>query len=53
VLLAGAYLRVKEYARAQRRLDDAHAVADLDQPELLRARAVRLQAELLLATGRR
>jgi tetratricopeptide (TPR) repeat protein len=52
VLLAGAYLRVKEYARAQRALDDAHAVAVATSQNAYACEQFRLQAELLLATGR-
>ena len=40
VLLAGAYLRVKEYARAQRALDDAHAVAISTSQNCVRLRTV-------------
>ena len=54
VLLAGALLRVKDYERAQRALDDARAVASVDQPERLCVGALqRLQAELFAATGQR
>jgi hypothetical protein len=35
VLLAGAYLRVKEFSKAQRALDDARGGRHLDQPERL------------------
>ena len=52
VLLAGAYLRVKDFARAQRSLDDARAVAASTGQNAYAAEQFRLQAELLLATAR-
>jgi predicted ATPase len=52
VLLAGAYLRVKEFARAQRALDDSHAVAVATGQNAYVSEHLRLQAELLLATGK-
>ena len=52
VLLAGVYLRVKDHARAQRALDDAHAVAISTSQHAYGAEQFRLQAELFLATGR-
>jgi tetratricopeptide (TPR) repeat protein len=52
ILLAGALLRVKEFARAQRALDDARAVAIATSQNAYAAEHARLQAELLAATGR-
>jgi predicted ATPase len=51
VLLAGALLRVREFARAQRALDDAHAVAVSTSQNAYTSEYARLQAELLAATG--
>jgi predicted ATPase len=51
VLLAGALLRVKEFARAQRALDDARAVAVSTSQHAYASEHARLQAELLSATG--
>jgi predicted ATPase len=51
VLLAGALLRVKEFTRAQRALDDARAVAVSTGQQAYAAEHARLQAELLAATG--
>ena len=51
-LLAGAYLRVKDYPRAQRALDDARAVAVSTSQHAYASEQFRLQAELLRATGR-
>jgi predicted ATPase len=50
VLLAGALLRVKEFARAQRALDDARAVAVSTSQHAYASEHARLQAELLSAT---
>jgi predicted ATPase len=52
VLLAGALLRVKEYVRAQRALDDSRAVAASTSQNAYAAEHHRLQAELLAVTGR-
>jgi predicted ATPase len=52
VLLAGALLRVKEYVRAQRALDDARAVALATDQQAYASEHGRLQAELFAATGR-
>jgi len=52
VLLAGAYLRVKDFTRAQRALDDSRAVAVSTCQNAYAAEHLRLQAELLLATGK-
>jgi len=51
VLLAGAYLRVKDYARGQRALDDARAVAASTGQHAYASEHARLQAELLVALG--
>ena len=51
VLLAGALLRVNEHSRAQRALDDAHAVAMATEQHAYDSEHARLQAELLAATG--
>jgi predicted ATPase len=51
VLLAGALLRVHEFARAQRALDDARAVAVSTSQNAYASEHARLQAELLAATG--
>jgi adenylate cyclase len=53
VLLAGALLRVKEYERAQRALDDARAVAASTSQHAYASELQRLQAELLTLTGNR
>ena len=53
VLLAGALLRVKEYERAQRALDDARAVAASTSQHAYASELHRLQAELLTLTGNR
>ena len=53
VLLAGALLRVKEYDRAQRALDDARAVAASTSQHAYASELHRLQAELLTLTGNR
>ena len=50
-LLAGALLRVGEFTRAQRALDDAHAVAVATGQNAYASEHARLQAELLAATG--
>jgi predicted ATPase len=52
VLLAGALLRVREFVRAQRALDDARAVAASTSQQAYASEHARLQAELLAATGR-
>ena len=51
VLLAGAYLRVKDHARAQRALDDARAVAVSTGQNAYVSEHARLQAELFFALG--
>jgi hypothetical protein len=51
MLLAGALLRVREYPRAQRALDDARTVAVSTEQHAYGAEHARLQAELLAATG--
>jgi tetratricopeptide (TPR) repeat protein len=51
VLLAGAYLRVKDYARAQRALDDGRAVAVSTGQNAYASEHARLQAELFSALG--
>ena len=53
VLLAGALLRVKDYERAQRALDDARAVSAATSQNAYAAELHRLQAELLALTGNR
>ena len=53
VLLAGALLRVKEYDRAQRALDDARAVAASTSQHAYASELHRLQAELLTLTSDR
>jgi predicted ATPase len=53
VLLAGALLRVKEFGRAQRALDDARAVAAATGQDAYASEHSRLQAELFAATGHR
>ena len=50
-LFAGALLRVREYTRAQRALDDARAVAVATEQNAYASEHGRLQAELLAATG--
>jgi predicted ATPase len=50
-LLAGALLRVKEYPRAQRALDDARSVAASTGQHAYASEHGRLQAELHAATG--
>lgn len=44
-------MRVQEFARAQRALDDAHAVAVATRQHAYSSEHSRLQAELLAATG--
>jgi predicted ATPase len=51
LLLAGALLRVQEYTRAQRALDDARAVAMATEQNAYSSEHARLQAELFAATG--
>jgi predicted ATPase len=51
VLLAGALLRVKEFGRAQRALEDARAVAVATGQHAYASEHSRLEAELLAATG--
>ena len=51
VLLAGALLRVREFVRAQRALEDAHAVAVATGQHAYASEHSRLEAELLAATG--
>ena len=51
LLLAGGLLRVREYTRAQRALDDARAVAVATSQQAFGSEQSRLQAELLAATG--
>ena len=53
VLLAGALLRVKEYGRAQRALDDARAVAASTSQHAYASELHRLQGEVLTLTGHR
>ena len=53
VLLAGALLRVKEYDRAQRALDDARAVAASTSQHAYASELHRLQGELLTLTNNR
>jgi adenylate cyclase len=52
VLLAGALLRVREYTRAQRALDDAQSVAASTAQQAYAPEHRRMQAELFAATGR-
>jgi len=52
-LLAGALLRVKEYDRAQRALDDARAVSAATSQNAYASELHRLQGELHALTGKR
>jgi predicted ATPase len=51
-LLASALLRARELTRAQRALDDARAVALSTGQQAYAAEHARIQAELLMVTGR-